>query len=580
MYTKTTAQQIEEIKVNKAQIVHLLQRYYAAIEEYVICHESKLQASFTYEASLRIESPHDALTLGHELDTFVGTNILLHLPQNNTLHLNSKSLTHLIDFIQSNLEQHQPLPHTPYRDWKIIASLYIAYQFAQVSNTSENIEKLIIQGAASYHEEFTKLENKLNALEQKELLSHPKPPQKQKMTKTMKAIIAALSLSAAAVGGFGAHAAYENYQSTRTLSTEEFIKITPEALTALKSAAAESKAIQENEQRNISIMLDKALALLLDFDSPTKAIASFTTADTNTINTLLAASLLRFAGINGDLEPSVQTLDKFNTLLDQKLTILFNNAEATQSPYLFKNQKYIFKYISLAEIEKFIVTYQNEKHPPSALEQIRIGLAVNMYSFKANIDPRLILCIIWRESSFDADEPSSAGARGYMQIMPDQFDELGVSDYRDAFQNIRAGVYHLYALAQAWLTGSDNEMFLALGSYNAGTSKISKALAEPILSINVAKVNQKKLAAFIKNNLSQFDKYELRKGVLKLWGVMRLNEKQIWEDMPEMADYIDALYEASQLKPYKSKYAPLKEYANQISYKYSHYAWLLPYNEQ
>jgi hypothetical protein len=185
-----------------------------------------------------------------------------------------------------------------------------------------------------------------------------------------------------------------------------------------------------------------------------------------------------------------------------------------------------------------------------------------------------LLSIIWRESSFDKEALSSVNAKGYMQIMPDQLHALGITDWRDPFQNIRAGTYHLYALAQSWITGHDNELLLTLASYNTGTGNVIRHLARPTLSVRFTA--PRGLQNFINNTLYQRDKYEYRNGTLTMWGVMRAAEREAWlEFLTTSAERaaIQKLWEESQRKPYRVAFHSFNEFAPQILNKFSTYAW-------
>lgn len=102
---------------------------------------------------------------------------------------------------------------------------------------------------------------------------------------------------------------------------------------------------------------------------------------------------------------------------------------------------------------------------PEELEPI-----IQAASQKYNVDPRLIKAIIKQESGFRPNLTSSAGAQGYMQLMPGTAKELGVTNVWDAQQNIDAGVR--YFRQQLDRFGGDPRR--ALAAYNAGPGNVQK----------------------------------------------------------------------------------------------------------
>jgi peptidoglycan lytic transglycosylase len=89
----------------------------------------------------------------------------------------------------------------------------------------------------------------------------------------------------------------------------------------------------------------------------------------------------------------------------------------------------------------------------------------------------LIAAVIWRESKFDENAVSAAGARGLMQITPDTaryIERLSggttfrVADLTDPDINIRYGTYYLGYLLDKY---GGNEV-AAIAAYNAGESNV------------------------------------------------------------------------------------------------------------
>jgi soluble lytic murein transglycosylase-like protein len=86
------------------------------------------------------------------------------------------------------------------------------------------------------------------------------------------------------------------------------------------------------------------------------------------------------------------------------------------------------------------------------------------------MDPKLLHAVIQAESAYNPNAVSSAGAVGLMQLMPDTARRYGVSDRRDAEQNIDGGTRYLKDL----LSMFNSNLRLAVAGYNAGEGAVMK----------------------------------------------------------------------------------------------------------
>lgn len=86
------------------------------------------------------------------------------------------------------------------------------------------------------------------------------------------------------------------------------------------------------------------------------------------------------------------------------------------------------------------------------------------------VDPRLVAAVARRESAFNANAVSTAGACGIMQLMPDTARLFGVSDIFDVRQNVFAGARYLRTLLDSF----NGNLDLALAAYNAGPGAVAK----------------------------------------------------------------------------------------------------------
>lgn len=107
---------------------------------------------------------------------------------------------------------------------------------------------------------------------------------------------------------------------------------------------------------------------------------------------------------------------------------------------------------------------------------------IRQQAAEKDLDPALIAAVIYAETKFDP-RPSSAGAEGLMQILPQTAEFLArrsgattftVSDLGTPQVNIAYGSYYLRYLLDRY----DDQEVLALAAYNGGESNVDRWLAE------------------------------------------------------------------------------------------------------
>jgi soluble lytic murein transglycosylase len=82
----------------------------------------------------------------------------------------------------------------------------------------------------------------------------------------------------------------------------------------------------------------------------------------------------------------------------------------------------------------------------------------------------LLKAIIKPESDFDPYAVSKKGATGLMQIMPENFEPLGLQDPFDPWQNINAGARYFKQMYDRF----KGKLALSLAAYNAGPTAVDR----------------------------------------------------------------------------------------------------------
>jgi soluble lytic murein transglycosylase-like protein len=82
----------------------------------------------------------------------------------------------------------------------------------------------------------------------------------------------------------------------------------------------------------------------------------------------------------------------------------------------------------------------------------------------------LLKALIKIESDFNPRAISSAGAKGLMQIMPENIKALNINDPFDPWENIMGGTRYLKQLIRRF----DGKLPMALAAYNAGPNMVDR----------------------------------------------------------------------------------------------------------
>lgn len=109
--------------------------------------------------------------------------------------------------------------------------------------------------------------------------------------------------------------------------------------------------------------------------------------------------------------------------------------------------------------------YGNVKYSPETYNDIILKA-----SKKNGISYSLIKAMIKVESNFNPNAVSRVGAKGLMQIMPENIKALKIKDPFNPYENIMGGTYYFRTL----LNRFDGQLILALAAYNAGPTVVAK----------------------------------------------------------------------------------------------------------
>jgi soluble lytic murein transglycosylase-like protein len=105
-----------------------------------------------------------------------------------------------------------------------------------------------------------------------------------------------------------------------------------------------------------------------------------------------------------------------------------------------------------------------EKRIPNRDYRIDLLRSVHYEATRAGLDPQLVLGLIQVESGFRKYAVSSAGARGYMQVMPFWARLIGSPD--DSLFDLRKNLRYGCTILRHYLDIEKGDLYRALGRYN------------------------------------------------------------------------------------------------------------------
>lgn len=110
-----------------------------------------------------------------------------------------------------------------------------------------------------------------------------------------------------------------------------------------------------------------------------------------------------------------------------------------------------------------------EKKLPAREYRLELLRAVHYEATRAGLDPQLVLGLMQVESGFRKYAVSSAGARGYMQVMP--FWVKLVGQPGDNLFHLRTNLRYGCTILRHYLDMEKGDLFRALGRYNGSLGR-------------------------------------------------------------------------------------------------------------
>lgn len=109
------------------------------------------------------------------------------------------------------------------------------------------------------------------------------------------------------------------------------------------------------------------------------------------------------------------------------------------------------------------------KRMPDRVAREEFLVTVHYEAKRAGLDPQLVLGLIQVESAFRKYAVSSAGARGYMQVMPFWAKLIGAADHN--LFHLRTNLRYGCTILRHYLDIEKGNLFRALGRYNGSLGK-------------------------------------------------------------------------------------------------------------
>lgn len=115
------------------------------------------------------------------------------------------------------------------------------------------------------------------------------------------------------------------------------------------------------------------------------------------------------------------------------------------------------------------MSFRLQKRMPNRENRLELLRSVHYEATRAGLDPQLVLGLIQIESGFKKYVVSSAGARGFMQVMPFWVKLIGRP--ADNLFHLRTNLRYGCTILRHYLDIEKGDLFRALGRYNGSLGK-------------------------------------------------------------------------------------------------------------
>lgn len=128
-------------------------------------------------------------------------------------------------------------------------------------------------------------------------------------------------------------------------------------------------------------------------------------------------------------------------------------------------------FASQAEAQSWLTEMSRrlEKRIPDRAVRVGFLNTVHYEATRAGLDPQMVLGLIQVESGFKKYAVSSAGARGYMQVMPFWTGQIGTPE-QNLF-HLRTNLRYGCTILRHYLDIEKGDLFRALGRYNGSLGR-------------------------------------------------------------------------------------------------------------
>ncbi len=155
----------------------------------------------------------------------------------------------------------------------------------------------------------------------------------------------------------------------------------------------------------------------------------------------------------------------------QQYELLADSVRARMSTSVSDRAPATMSFRSSSDAQRWINDMQGrlERRIPDRKQRLELLRTVHYEALRARLDPQLVLGIIEIESAFRKYAVSSAGARGYMQVMPFWIKLIGQP--RHNLFHMRTNIAYGCAILRHYLDIEKGDYFRALGRYNGSLGK-------------------------------------------------------------------------------------------------------------